>query len=221
MRVTGSRCILYASGSGVYGELQDREVDENHTPLEPVSTYGASKLAGESLISAYAHMFGISGRSFRFANVVGPRQTHGVAFDFIRKLSAEPHRLPILGDGTQFKSYIDVRDVVAAVLLALEKETRRYQVYNVATHDCVTVSQIARLVVSCLELTNVTFEYSGGNRGWNGDVPIVRLNSDRIRALGWQHRMSSADALRGAVMAMLGEARPALGFTERATAAYV
>jgi UDP-glucose 4-epimerase len=163
-----------------------------------VSTYAASKLAGEGLIAAYCHMFGLRGRAFRFGNVVGPRQTHGVGFDFIRRLRADPSRLVILGDGKQSKSYVYVEDIVAAVLLASERESAPYNVYNVATGDYITVTDIAELAVACLGLdtNSVTFEYTGGDRGWKGDVPVVRLNCDRIRALGWQCQHQSAEALR-------------------------
>ncbi|TMB86983.1 MAG: NAD-dependent epimerase/dehydratase family protein, partial [Chloroflexi bacterium] len=123
MRRAAVRTILYASGSGVYGDLGEIEVHEDHGPLVPISTYGASKLAGEALISAYCHMFDMRGLVFRFGNVVGPRQTHGVGFDFIRSLREAPGRLRILGDGTQSKSYVHVDDVVAAVLLASQRTT--------------------------------------------------------------------------------------------------
>src|SRR5215217_1738348 len=119
-RRTGAGTIAYASGSGVYGDLGELEADEDHGPLVPVSTYGASKLAGEALISAYAHMFDIQGRAFRFGNVVGRRQTHGVGFDFVRRLAENPSRLAVLGDGSQSKSYILVSDVVRAVLAAID-----------------------------------------------------------------------------------------------------
>ena len=118
MRLSGTMNILYASGSGVYGELGELEASEDHGPLIPISTYAASKLAGETLISAYCYMFELSARVFRFGNVVGPRQTHGVGFDFLRRLLSDPSKLRILGDGTQSKSYIHVHDVVEAVLLA-------------------------------------------------------------------------------------------------------
>src|SRR5262249_54403663 len=121
MRCTGAKKILYASGSGVYGDLGETDAHEDYGPLIPVSTYGASKLAGEVLIASYAYMFDIVGRAFRFGNVVGPRQTHGVGFDFLRFLLHEPRRLRILGDGTQSKSYIHVDDVVNAVLLVAER----------------------------------------------------------------------------------------------------
>ena len=123
MRLTGTTKILYASGSGIYGDLGGVEIAEDHGPLTPVSTYGASKLAGEALISSYCHMFEFTARVFRFGNVVGPRQTHGVGFDFLRQLLKDPRRLRILGDGSQSKSYIHVRDVIGAVLLAAERST--------------------------------------------------------------------------------------------------
>jgi UDP-glucose 4-epimerase len=198
MRRSGVGTILYASGSGVYGDLGELEASEDHGPLIPISTYAASKLAGEAMIAAYSFMFGLVGRAFRFGNVVGPRQTHGVGFDFVRRLAADPTRLRILGDGTQSKSYVHVSDVVAAVLTALRDETAPYQVYNVATLDYVTVSEIADMAVQVAGLPtgSVAYEFTGGDRGWKGDVPVVRLNSDRIRSLGWANRLTAAEALR-------------------------
>src|SRR5688572_12838333 len=152
MRCTGAKTIVYASGSGIYGDLGEREANEDHGPLAPVSTYGASKLAGEALISSYAHMFGITGRIFRFGNVVGPRQTHGVGFDFLRQLLNNPMKLTILGDGTQSKSYIHVYDVVDAVLLAASCATGATAAFNVATGDYITVTEIAELAVECAGL---------------------------------------------------------------------
>jgi UDP-glucose 4-epimerase len=201
--------VLYASGSGVYGDLGDYEADESYGPLEPVSTYGASKLAGEALISSYCHMFGTRGRAFRFGNVVGPNQTHGVGFDFVRKLLADPTRLEILGDGTQSKSYVHVDDVLAAVLLVGENASQPFAVFNVATGDYITVAEIAALAVECLGLEPAAVElvYSGGNRGWKGDVPVVRVATNRIRALGWNNRFNSREALRASMLSMLDDAR--------------
>ena len=135
MRTTSAHRILYASGSGIYGDLGHVEVHEDHGPLQPVSTYGASKLAGEALVSAYVAMFGLTACVFRFGNVVGARQTHGVGFDFVRRLRKDPTCLAILGDGSQTKSYIDVGDVVSAVLLAHRSTSRPCRAYNVATGD--------------------------------------------------------------------------------------
>jgi UDP-glucose 4-epimerase len=213
MRDAGADRILYASGSGVYGDLGDLEVDEDFGPLVPVSTYGASKLAGEVMISAYCAMFNLSGCVFRFANVVGPRQTHGVGFDFLRKLRQDPRRLEILGDGNQSKSYIHIDDVLSAILHAHNAATERFAVYNVATGDYITVCEIADLAAECVGLDPSGVEYvtTGGDRGWKGDVPVVRLNTNRIRKLGWRCGRSSKHALRDAFTSMLAESDQIFG----------
>ncbi|MFO1059979.1 MAG: NAD-dependent epimerase/dehydratase family protein [Dongiaceae bacterium] len=207
MRRTGCGRILYASGSGIYGDLGDRVVDEDQGPLRPISTYGASKLAGEAMICSYAHMFGIAGLAFRFGNVVGPRQTHGVGFDFIRRLRHDPTRLAILGDGSQSKPYVHVDDVVDAMLLAGGRGAPGFHAYNVAPEDAVTVREIADLAVACLGLPadSVAYEFAGGDRGWKGDVPVVRLDTRRIRALGWRCG-GSGDAMMRALAALRAEA---------------
>jgi UDP-glucose 4-epimerase len=214
MRVTGAEQLLYASGSGVYGELGEIEAHEDYAPMLPVSTYGASKLAGEALIGSYCAMFGLRASAFRFGNVVGPRQTHGVGFDFVRRLLADPTRLRILGDGSQSKSYIHVFDVIDAVLTAHRKRTRPFEVFNVATGDYITVTQIAELAVQVVGLnvsstdrSGVNFEYTGGDRGWKGDVPVVRLNTDRIQSLGWRCKRTSRQALCVAMTALLEDAK--------------
>jgi UDP-glucose 4-epimerase len=206
-RVTRVGRILYASGSGVYGDLGEIEAHEDRGPLLPISTYGASKLAGEALICSYCHLFDLRACAFRFGNVVGPRQTHGVGFDFVRHLVRTPERLTILGDGTQSKSYIHVRDVVNAVLLAAERGEERFRAYNVATGDYITVREIAELAVECMGLPpeGTEFAFTGGDRGWKGDVPVVRLDTSRIRAIGWTHTMSSREALRQSMLAILDE----------------
>jgi UDP-glucose 4-epimerase len=209
MRVTGVPMILYASGSGVYGDIGETEAHEDMGPLVPVSTYGASKLAGEALISSYAFMFDLRGRAFRFGNVVGPRQTHGVGFDFVRRLLDDPARLRILGDGSQSKSYVDVEDVIDAVLLAGRTVAEPFRTFNVATGDYITVSEIAQLAAEVIGLRagETVHEYSGGSRGWKGDVPVVRLDTSRIRLLGWQNRLNSRQALVESMRAMLPLAR--------------
>jgi UDP-glucose 4-epimerase len=211
MRTTSAKRILYASGSGVYGDLGTVEATENQGPLLPISTYGASKLAGEVLINSYAYMFGLSGCAFRFGNVVGPRQTHGVGFDFARRLLAsiaageDPIALRILGDGGQSKSYVYVEDIVNAVLTAHERSTVPFQTFNVATGDYITVTEIAGIAVESVGLPagKVRFDYTGGDRGWKGDVPVVRLDTQRIRGLGWRCGHTSRQALQRSIAAML------------------
>jgi UDP-glucose 4-epimerase len=201
--------ILYASGSGVYGDIGEVEAHEDRGPLVPISTYGASKLAGEALIAAYCFMFGLSGRAFRFGNVVGPWQTHGVGLDFVRALLDDPGRLRILGDGTQSKSYIHVDDVVNALLIADKADVGAYGVFNVATGDYITVSEIADLAAECVGLNpaDVRYERTGGHRGWKGDVPVVRLSIDRMRNLGWVPTRGSREALRESMSALVEAAR--------------
>ncbi len=207
MRLTSVRRIAYASGSGVYGDLGELEALEDPISLKPVSTYAASKLAGEALISAYAHMFDITGRVCRFGNVVGRRQTHGVGFDFLRRLREDPTRLEVLGDGSQSKSYVLADDVVRAVLTVVDAtgDDEPFMAVNVATGDYITVREIVQLALEVLGLDpdEVTVEYGSEPRGWKGDVPIVRLSTDRIRALGWSPSTGSAGALRRSMSAML------------------
>ncbi len=208
MRRTGVPQLLYASGSGVYGEPGEAPIGEEDGPFRPVSTYGASKLAGEALIASYCAMFDLRACAFRFANVVGPRQTHGVGFDFLRRLSADASTLRILGDGQQCKSYIHVLDVVAAVLLAMSKSEGPFEAFNVSTHDSITVEQIADEAVASLGLRQrPVYAFTGGARGWKGDVPVIRLKSERIRALGWSSRWTSREAIRAALDAMKVEER--------------
>jgi len=207
MRISGVKRILYASGSGVYGETGYLEVPEDYGPMLPISTYGASKLAGEALICAYCHMFDMKGRAFRFANVVGPRQTHGVAYDFIRKLQKDPTRLKILGDGSQSKSYIYVSDIIKAMLIANSNSTSQYDFYNVATGDYIDVKKIADIVVQEMGLKDVQYEYTGGDRGWKGDVPVVRFDLSKITSIGWHPSITSEGAIRKATRMMLKSER--------------
>ena len=153
-------------------------------------------------------MFGITACVFRFANVVGGRQTHGVGFDFVRRLLVNPDRLAIMGDGTQSKCCIHVSDIVAAVLHAARYSPKDFDAYDVATGDYITVTEIAELAAECLELPVLPrFDYAGGGRGWKGDVPVVRLNTDRIQGLGWRCRHGSSEALRISLLALIEDAR--------------
>ncbi len=193
MRRNGVKRLFYASGSGIYGDKGSFEIDEDCSPLLPISTYGASKLACEALICSYCHMFEMDAGAFRFANVVGPHQTHGVGYDFVRNLLKDPSGLDILGDGTQSKSYIYVTDIVRAIDCAERQALKGFTYFNVATLDWITVNEIAGLVVEIMGLGDVPYRYAGGDRGWKGDVPIVRLSSQKIR----QARMEEPIHLQG------------------------
>lgn len=207
MRRNGVKQLIYASGSGVYGDAGSQTIDENYSPLLPISTYGASKLACEALICSYCHMFELQASAFRFANVVGPNQTHGVGYDFLKRLLGNPNELTILGDGTQSKSYIYVTDVIQAMRLCEKMNQPGFSFYNVATGDYITVSEIAEIVVGILQLSNVQFQYTGGDRGWKGDVPIVRFSSEKIRKLGWKNQYTSHEAIMTSVQSMYQDAK--------------
>lgn len=202
MRRSGVKNLLYASGSGVYGDVGATVTDEDFSPMLPSSTYGASKLACEALICSYCKMFDMNAAAFRFANVVGPDQTHGVGYDFINKLKENPKELTILGNGTQSKSYIYVDDIVNALRTVEKKALHDYNYYNVATLDHMTVTEIADVVVQTMGLDGVEYRYTGGDRGWKGDVPVVRLDSQKIRRLGWASQYTSMQAIQMSVQSM-------------------
>jgi len=207
MRKNNVKNLIYASGSGVYGDVGETVTDEDFSPMLPSSTYGASKLACEALICSYCKMFDMNAAAFRFANVVGPNQTHGVGYDFLKKLAQNPQQLQILGDGKQSKSYIYIDDIVNA-LRTVEKNTLNgYNYYNVATLDSITVTEIADITVKIMGLQNVKYQYTGGDRGWKGDVPIVRLNSHKIRKLGWTNQYTTLQAIQMSVQSMYDKSR--------------
>jgi UDP-glucose 4-epimerase len=203
MRKTGINRIVFTSGSGVYGDVPPVALPENYDHMIPISTYGASKLSSESLISAYCHMFSLTGTVFRFANVVGPHQTHGVAYDFIRRLAVDPAKLKIFGDGAQSKPYIYIDDILNAFQFIEAIIDKNYDIYNVGTQDHLTVRDIADIVCECMQLKNVDYQFTGGARGWKADVPIYRLDSGKIRKMGWASKYNSCEAVTHSVMAML------------------
>lgn len=204
MRKAGCKKLLYASGSGVYGETGYECVSEDFSPMEPISTYGASKLGCEALISSYCHMFGMTASAFRFGNVVGGRQTHGVAYDFMRRLKMNPSFLEILGNGMQSKPYIHVENVISAMFIALQNQHKIYDVYNVAPEQPASVNEIADIVLQQMKIdkADCEYRYTGGNRGWKGDVPIVRLDTQKISDLGWKSSMTSVEAIKKSVKEM-------------------
>jgi UDP-glucose 4-epimerase len=208
MRRAGVSRLIYASGSGIYGDAGDTVLEEDHGPLIPVSTYGASKLASEALIASYCAMFGLTACAFRFGNVVGGRQTHGVGYDFVRRLRNDPLRLRILGDGCQSKTYVHVSDVIDAVITACSRVRNGFAAFNVGTGDAISVTEIAELAVQCLDLADKpVFEYTGGDRGWKGDVPVVRLDPRKLRSLGWRPRLSSREAVYQSLKELIADER--------------
>jgi len=189
--------LLYASGSGVYGDHGNIKLNETDSLLRPISPYGASKLGGEAILASYSYLFKIKIYCFRFANVVGKNQTHGVGLDFIKNLHADSSKLKILGDGNQSKSYIHIDDLMDAVLLVSEFSTEQFDVYNVSNDDQVSVREIASLSLKTMNLDeqSVRFEFGSMDRGWAGDVPIVILDSGKLKKLGWGYRWNSKQSM--------------------------
>jgi UDP-glucose 4-epimerase len=195
--------IVFTSTSTVYGEARIIPTPEDYTPLEPISVYGASKLACEALISAYCHSFGMKAWNFRFANIVGERSGHGVITDFIRKLRANPAELEILGDGKQAKSYLEVHECIAAMLYATGKARGTVNTFNIGSEDWIDVKTIAEIVLEEMHLTGTQLRFSGGERGWVGDVPRMQLSLERIKALRWKPQLGSKESVRLAVRDLL------------------
>jgi len=202
MRTSGVRKIAYASSSTVYGEKAGACVSEDFGPLLPVSLYGAAKLASEGLISAFSHMFDIRAWIFRPANIIGRNSTHGVIFDFIKKLRKNPRELEILGDGTQRKSYIHVKDAIDAMLFAIRKSNDRLNLFNIGSEDFIDVKSIADIIVSQMGL-NAKYKFTGGNIGWKGDVPKMILDVTKIKKLGWMAKLTSKEAVEKTVSELL------------------
>jgi UDP-glucose 4-epimerase len=203
MRQNNVKKIVYTSGSGVYGDQGLKYTSENFGPLLPVSMYGASKLAAEGLISAFCHMYNMQSWIFRPANIVGPGQTHGVGYDFIKKLEKNSQELVILGDGSQSKSYLYVDDLISAMLLAIKKSNDKVNFFNAASNSFIDVKTIAQIAVKEMGLKNVKFKYTGGPKGWKGDVPKVRLDITKIKKLGWQSKLNSNQAIRQSIRDLL------------------
>jgi UDP-glucose 4-epimerase len=205
----GTKTVVFTSTSTVYGEAAQLPTREDFGPMFPISTYGASKLGCESLISSYAYTHGIRGLILRLGNCVGARCGHGVVADFVRKLRANPNELEILGDGNQSKSYIHVSDCVNAIFFALEtflQSERRVDVYNVSSPDQVSVKRIAQIVVEEFGLRSVKMTFTGGvdgGRGWFGDVKVMHLSVEKLKELGWRPKFNSEQAIRVATKEFL------------------
>lgn len=206
MRKYKVKKLFFASTSAVYGEMLDVELTETTGGLMPVSYYGGAKLASEALISSYTSMCDMSAVIFRFPNVIGPRLTHGVIFDFIKKLKKNPHELEILGDGTQCKPYIYVHDLVEAIIQLTKAFAPGEFVYNLSVNsEGTTVTKIAEIVVDELGLSDVIFSYTGGDRGWKGDVPRFKYDISKVLATGWLPRHTSDEAVRQTVRDVLAK----------------
>lgn len=205
MRLAGVSKIAFASSSVVYGEDAPLPTPEDHGPCMPISLYGASKQAGEGLISSWVGTFGFQAWIFRFANIIGARGTHGVIFDFIHKLKADPSRLEVLGNGLQEKSYMEVGECADAILHVMEQANEPLNLYNLGSHDTASVRRIAEIVVEVTGCHDASIEYTGGDRGWAGDIPRARLGIDKMLKSGFDVSMNSEQAIRHTAACLLDE----------------
>lgn len=197
--------VVFSSSSTVYGEAGTKPVDERYGPLLPISLYGASKLACEGLISAFCHMFDMQAWVFRFANIVGARSQHGVVYDFINKLKHHDSEMEILGNGTQAKPYLHVKDCVDGILFGWEHANEQVNLLNLGCRSSTSVADIAEMVARALQLQGVKTTCTGEERGWRGDVPQVRYDVSRMERLGWRPKLESSEAVWKAIGEMLAE----------------
>lgn len=200
MRKNNVDKIIFTSTSTVYGEAGVIPTPEDY-PTVPISIYGASKLACEALISSYCHTFDMKAWIYRFANVIGKRSNHGVIYDFIMKLRRNPEELEILGNGEQNKSYIYISDCIEAMFFGLKADDR-VNIFNIGSEDQIKVKRIAEIVCEEMGLSP-KFRFTGGDRGWKGDVPVMLLSIEKLKAMGWKPRYSSEQAVRMAVRDLL------------------
>lgn len=211
MRVTGAKKIIFASTSAIYGEAIIKPTPEDYGPLFPISFYGASKLACEGMVSAFSHNCGIQAWVYRFANIVGAPSTHGAIHDFIARLLKNPTKLEVLGNGTQRKSYLHVRDCVDGMLYGYEHATEPFQCFNLASLGVSNVRFIAEEVVKQVAaVTGKTAElvFGEGDRGWVGDVPYTHLDGEKFAKLGWKARFESDAAVREAIREVIAQKMP-------------
>jgi UDP-glucose 4-epimerase len=184
MRKNGVSRMGYASTGALYGEASVFPTPEDAPFPTQTSLYGASKVAGEGLLTAYSHGYGFDVWIFRFVSMLGPRYTHGHVFDFWRKLTADPTRMQVLGDGRQTKSYLHVKDCAAAMLLSVERSCHKINIFNIGHEDWLTVDKSIGIICRTLGVSP-KLEYTGGERGWIGDAPKILLDTRKLRALGW------------------------------------
>jgi UDP-glucose 4-epimerase len=208
-KVGTPKTIVFTSTSTVYGEAEEVPTPENYAPLLPISTYGASKLACEAMITSYAYTFNHRALILRLANIVGPRSNHGVIVDFIKKVRANCKKLEILGDGTQQKSYMHVADCVEAIVHLTNtflKDKKRVDIFNVGSNDKITVEHIAKIVTEEMGISSIEYRFTGGvngGRGWKGDVKTMQLSIDKLLQTAWTPRYTSKQAVRLAARALI------------------
>jgi UDP-glucose 4-epimerase len=206
MRANGVKKILFTSSGTVYGEAPVQPTPEDAGPILPISLYGAAKLACEGLISSYCHLFDMQAWIFRCGQIVGARMGRGVLHDLIEKLQRNPRELEILGDGNQVKSYLLIEEMLDATFFVLRHANHNQcEVLNLANESPLRVAEVARIIVEETGLKDVRLRYTGGRRGWPGDVPEIRFDMGKMKRLGWEPKHTSAESARIATRRLLGK----------------
>ncbi|MFA6889314.1 MAG: NAD-dependent epimerase/dehydratase family protein [Candidatus Woesearchaeota archaeon] len=202
MRINNIKKIAFSSSATVYGEPKQFPTPENY-PLIQTSLYGASKLAGEAMIEAYCEYYDIQCFIFRFVSWIGERYTHGVIFDFIKKLQHNPTELEVLGDGNQKKSYMYVGDGVEGIFFAIKNFKEQKNIFNLGHTEFINVLKVADIICEEMNLKHITYKCTGGVRGWKGDSPLVHLDITKLQSLGWQPKTSIEEGIRKTVRYLL------------------
>lgn len=204
LRINGIKEFIFASTSAVFGEVGENIIDENFGPILPISHYGAGKLASEAFISSFAYNYEIQSLIVRFPNVIGEYSTHGVIYDFINKLKVNSDKLIVLGNGKQEKSYLYVKDLINAISYAWHAKIERVDIFNIGGIDTISVSEIAQIVVDNVGQNSI-ITYTGGDRGWKGDVPKFSYNINKILSTNWKPVLNSRDAVELTVKKLIKE----------------
>lgn len=201
MRRTNAKQIIFSSSGAVYGEPAVMPTPEDYGPILPISLYAASKVACESLVTAFVHNYDMRAWIYRFGNIVGPNPTHGVIHDFVLRLRENSRALVVLGDGTQSKPYVYVDDCLDGMEFGYGHARDAVNCYNLAVPDQTSVTEIAEWTIEAMGIkrSSIDLQYTGGPRGWRGDVPQVKLDTRRMANLGWQPKKSSSEAVRRAI----------------------
>jgi len=199
------KTFVFSSTSAMYGRAKKFPTPEDYGPCLPISLYGASKLACEGLVSAYAELYGIKSWIFRFANIVGHRSNHGILFDLVQKLNKDPKRLEVLGDGKQMKSYLLVEECVDGMIFGFKNAKDKLNYFNLGSQDQISVKNIVKILLEETRLKDVKVHYTGGEGGWKGDVPKFLLDTKKMAKLGWKPKHDSEEAVREAAKIVVKE----------------
>jgi UDP-glucose 4-epimerase len=206
MRRNGVRVILFPSSTTVFGEMAKPPASESGGPMIPLNLYGGAKLAAEGLISGWAHTYDFRAVLFRFVGIIGGRMDHGVVHDFVRKLQKNATQLEILGNGSQRRSFVLVDDCVDAMLFALGKTEKNYNLVHIGNRDEISINETAEAILEVMQLPGVKRNYTGGAVGWKGDVTTNMISTETLTALGWKPRYSSREAVAEAARRLSSEA---------------